>query len=120
MGDNPAGNGGQRFADLMRAVERIDGKVDVHGERLARIEAHLDHRPCAVHDNLLRKLESRQERIEGEVQSVEEQTQRRHEENLGTKEFQANVSVAKIAGLSTVISAAVSAIGLWFSNKGGP
>ncbi len=119
MGDNP-GNGGRRFDDLFGLVLSIDKKVDSHGERLARIESQLEVRPCAIHDNLLRTLETRQQKIEGEVRNVEKQTERRHQENLGDQQVEANVSVAKIAGLSTIISAAVSAIGLWFSQKGGP
>lgn len=92
------GNGGARFQDLVRLVEKIDAKVDTHGEQLAAMNAQLCSKQCMMHDQQIRDLEARQ---------------------LAT-ESGAQISVAKIGGLAGVIAAAVSAIGAWLMAKGGP
>lgn len=95
MTDIPS-NGSKRFEDLARHVDKMDNKLDQHGEILARIAALLEARPCVLHDEQIRSLQQGQVRLEAGTQ----------------------VSVAKIAGLAGIVSAVVSTIGSFFMARG--
>ena len=96
MGDSPAGNGDKRFEDMVARVNRMDGKLDQHSETLAEIRALLGGRPCVAHDDRLRAVER----------------------DTGVLMGGAQVSVAKVGGISGIIAAAVAALGYWLMAKG--
>jgi hypothetical protein len=96
MTDTVAGNGNKRFEDLLRRVDGMDAKMDLHAETLAEIKALLGGRPCVGHDSRLREVETRTGILMGGAQ----------------------VSSAKVSGLAAVISAVVAAIGYFFMSRG--
>jgi len=91
------GNGNGRFEDLKQRVEKIDDKLDAHGEQLARIETLIEGQQCTKHGEAIDALDRRTLQLENGAQ----------------------VSIAKLAGLSGVIAAVVSAIGAYFTARGG-
>lgn len=96
MTDIPASNGSKRFEDLVKHVDRMDDKLDRHGEALAEIKALLSGRPCSEHEGRLRIVEQQATMLMGGAQ----------------------VSVAKVTGLSAIVSGVITAIGHWFMAKG--
>ena len=63
MGDGTASNGGRRFDDLARAVDRIEQHIVGPSGlfvRVASVEQKLDERPCQLHSQDIEQLKAAQ------------------------------------------------------------
>jgi len=93
--DNP-GNGGKRFDDLANEVHNMRDDLRDALIEMREMRVLLRERPCVTHSTQLHDLELRQTRTESGTQ----------------------ISVAKVAGMSAIVSAIVSSIGAYFIARG--
>lgn len=97
-------NGDKRFEDLKSLVLQVLATTNETQGRVIRLESKMDSRPCVERGDEIRDLQIASARFEQAMT-----------DRVSSKESESRASVAKIAFLAAAVSAAIQAVGMYFS-----